>query len=227
MNKLQKIVAVLISTVLMALPATALEFRVGISAGLAGIEATGTETLKDSAKKTSHSEHAVAVIPSFFTELATDGGLGIGFDMVQGTADFDAKSKNNDNVALSAAVVGNDTGTNKSAAEVDGLDTIYLIKKFSSGLLIKFGRTTADVNTIETLNSGTTYGNKSVDGTTIGLGWETSNDSGLFVRTTVESTNFDSVKLTGTQAGADTASFNVIDADIDMTMAKISIGTAF
>merc|ERR1711935_367511 len=104
------------------------------------------------------------------------------------------------------------TGTNKTSADVDGLDTIYLIKKFESGLLVKFGRTSANVKTIETLSTGTTYGDKSVDGTTIGIGWETANDSGLFVRTSVESTSFDSLKLTGTEAGADTASFNTVDA---------------
>ena len=94
-------------------------------------------------------------------------------------------------------------------------------------MLIKFGKTSADVETVETLNTGTTYGNKSVDGTTIGIGWETANDNGLFVRTTVESTSFDSLKLTGSQAGADAASFNKIDADIDMTMAKVSVGKVF
>ena len=227
MNKLQKTLAVLISSALMALPAVAVEFRVGISAGLAGIEATGTETLKDSSKKTAHNEDAVAVVPSFFTELAMDNGLGIGYDRVAGSASFDAKTKNNDTKDAAGAVVGNDTGTNKASADVDGLDTIYLIKKFNSGLLIKFGKTSADVKTIETLNTGTTYGNKSVNGTTIGIGWETSNDNGLFVRTSVESTSFDSLKLTGTQAGADAASFNKIDADIDMTMAKVSVGKVF
>ena len=40
---------------------------------------------------------------------------------------------------------------------------------------ILFGKTTADVTTVETLSSGTTYGNNSVDGTTIGIGFETSN----------------------------------------------------
>ena len=137
------------------------------------------------------------------------------------------KQKKNDSKDAAGAVVGNDTGTNKASADVDGLDTIYLIKKFNSGLLIKFGKTTADVKTIETLNTGTTYGNKSVDGTTIGIGWETSSDNGLFVRTTVESTSFDSLKLTGSQAGGTTTSFNVIDADIDMTMGKISVGKIF
>ena len=227
MNKLQKTLAVLITSALVTLPATAMEFRVGISAGLAGIEATGTETLKDSSKKTAHNEDAVAVVPSFFTELAMDNGLGIGYDRVSGTASFDAKTKNNDTKDAAEAVVGNDTGTNKTSADVDGLDTIYLIKKFESGLLVKFGRTSANVKTIETLSTGTTYGDKSVDGTTIGIGWETANDSGLFVRTSVESTSFDSLKLTGTEAGADTASFNTVDADIDMTMAKISVGKIF
>ena len=94
MNKLQKTLAVLISSALMALPAVAVEFRVGISAGLAGIEATGTETLKDSAKKTAHNEDAVAVIPSFFTELAMDNGLGIGYDMGGGVSTYVQLSNN-------------------------------------------------------------------------------------------------------------------------------------
>ena len=124
MNKLQKTLAVLITSALVTLPATAMEFRVGISAGLAGIEATGTETLKDSDKKTTHNEDAVAVIPSAFLELAMDNGLGIGYDRVSGSATFDTKTKNNDTKDAAGAVVGNDTGTNKTSADVDGLDTI-------------------------------------------------------------------------------------------------------
>jgi hypothetical protein len=229
MNKLQKTLAVLISSALMALPAAAVEFRVGISAGLAGIESTGTETLKDSSNKTAHAEDATAVIPSWFTELATDSGLGIGYDSVSGSADLAGGVRKTVNVSTeqAAAVVGNDAGTQQANAEVDGMSTIYLIKKFESGLLFKFGTTSADVNTIETLASGTTYGNKTVDGTMVGIGWETANDSGIFVRTTFESTSFDSVKLTGTEEGGTSGSYNIIDADVDMQMAKISIGKIF
>ena len=223
MNKLRIVFISLIASALMVLPSTAKEVRVGIAAGMTAIAAEGKETLKSSGRIQKSEAANIAVIPSIFAEFASDNGFGLGLEVVSGSADINSatRSRTLDNGT------SNDSGTNKASAEVDGLDTIYLIKKFNSGLLVKFGKTTADVTTVETLSSGTTYGNKSVDGTTIGIGWETSNDNGLFVRTTVESTSFDSLKLTGSQAGADAASFNVVDADIDMTMAKISVGKVF
>ena len=105
--------------------------------------------------------------------------------------------------------------------------SLYAIKQFQSGFLIKIGRASADVNTKETLGTGSTYGNKSVDGSHVGIGYQTIFDSGIFFRASLENTNFDTISLTGSQAGGTSGSKNVIKADVDMQVAKFSIGKSF
>ena len=92
---------------------------------------------------------------------------------------------------------------------------------------MKLGMSSADINSKETLASGTTYGNSSVDGYHYGIGFQRTNDSGVFLRAAAEYTDFDSISLKGTQAGGTATSFNVIKADVDVVMAKFSVGKAF
>ena len=110
-------------------------------------------------------------------------------------------------------------------AEVDGIMSVYLIKTFNSGFLVKVGHATADITTKENLSTGTVYGNSSIDGVTYGFGWAKESDNGVFLRTTVEHTDYDAITLNG---GLDSDSVrNVIKADVDVTTAKISLGKSF
>ena len=223
MIKTAKISLAALITVLFAFNANAIEVRVGVSAAYAQLEASGTETLKDTSGVTSHTEQANAVIPSLFGEFAMDNGFGIGYDLISGSADLAGSVR-------SRTLDGNDSqdsGTNKANAEVDGVSTLYLIKMFGNGLYIKAGLSEADVNTLETLSSGSTYGNKSVDGQMYGIGFERANDSGIFIRAGVEYTDFDTLNLTSGVADAVTATTNTIKADVDVVMAKFSIGKSF
>jgi len=223
MNKLRITFVTILASLLLTVSSFA-EIRVGVSAGFNMIESAGTETLKDSSAATTHTEQANAIVPSIFLELATANGLGVGIDMITGTADLAGSGRTKNNPADAAT---NDTGTNKANAEVDGVTTGYIIKTFESGLLVKLGLSQADVNTKESLNSGTTYGNVSVDGIHYGIGYEMKRDSGLFFRTTAEVTDFDTLSLTGSQVGGTASSFNKISADVDILAAKLSIGKAF
>ena len=118
-------------------------------------------------------------------------------------------------------------GGNKASAEIDGLISVYGIKTFDTGFFVKAGMTQTDVVTKETLNTGTTYGNQTVDGLLVGLGFHKTRDNGMFFRASAEYTDYESVALTGSESGADTASFNVINADVDTTAFKISVGKTF
>ena len=153
MNRLKILGLALIASVMMTVSSNAVEFRLGLSAGFAQIEATGQETLKDSANVTTHEEEANAIIPSLFLELATDGGFGLGVDMITGSADLSAgdRTTTKNGGACAASSPDCDTGINTADAEIDGVTTIYLIKSFSNGLLVKVGQSSADVNTKETL----------------------------------------------------------------------------
>jgi hypothetical protein len=224
MTKLKITLISILASAVMTVSSYSMEFKIGLSAGFAAIEAGGTETLKDTSVVTSHTEQANAVIPSIFIEVAMDNGFGIGLDSVTGSADLAGSAHTRTNVADLAP---DDAGTQSAQAEVKSIRTAYLIKQFQNGLLVKFGSATADVNTLETLATGTAYGNVSVDGTHAGIGYQTISDNGLFFRATVENTNFDTISLTGSQVGGTSGSFNVIKADVDVQMAKFSIGKSF
>jgi len=227
MKTIKIAITALFVSALMVLPSNSVEVRIGFSAGYAQLEASGTETLKDTSATTTTTEQANALIPSMFAELSMDNGLGLGYDLIAGSADLTGSTKTRRLDGGSYPGTGDDSGTNKANAEVDGIHTVYLIKTFGSGLYVKAGMSQADVNTTEVLSTGSVYGNKSVDGKMFGAGFHKVNDSGIFFRAGVEYTDFDTVNLIGDQVGGTAGSFNKIKADVDMATAKFSIGKAF
>ena len=216
---MKKILIISASILLAFTNVNAVEKRIGIAAGFTNVEGSGTETLKDSSKKASKTVDDNTIIPSIFFELAADNGFGLGIEHVSGTADIGTGSRTDDDAET--------TGGNKASAEIDGLTSLYVIKTFDNDFFLKVGMTQTDVITKETLNTGSTYGNKSVDGTLIGIGMHKTNDAGLFFRASAEHTSYDSFKLTSGVADAVTGTTNTIDADVDTMAFKISIGKAF
>ena len=210
-----------ISSVLMVLPSTAKEVRIGVSAGWTNINADGTETMKDSAKKNTTEASENAIIPSIFAEFAADNGFGLGLEHVPGSADINSsvRSRTDDDEET--------TGNNKASAEIDGLTSIYLIKTFESGFFLKLGKTNTTVNTKEDLATGSVYKNADIDGSLIGLGFTNTADSGVFVRVSGEYTDYDNIKLTSQTADAVTGTTNDIDASVDTVAFKLSVGKAF
>ena len=216
---MKKILIICASILLAFTNVNAVEKRIGIAAGFTNVEGSGTETLKDSSKKASKTVDDTTIIPSIFFELAADNGFGLGIEHVPGSADIGTGSRADDDAETS--------GGNKASAEIDGLTSLYAMKTFNNGLFLKAGMTQTDVITKETLNTGSTYGNKSVDGKLIGIGMHKTKDNGVFFRASAEYTSYDSFKLTSGVADAVTGTTNTIDADVDTTAFKISIGKAF
>ena len=218
--KILKITLVaIISSLLMIVSSNALEGRIGVAAGYVNIEASGTETLKDSSKKASKTVDENTLIPSIFAEIAMDNGLGLGIEHVPASADIGTESRADDDAETS--------GGNKASAEIDGLTSIYLIKTFENGFFVKAGQTSTTVKTKEVLGTGSTYKDVDIDGMLIGLGMHKTKDSGVFYRISGEYTDYDSLKLTSEVADAVSGTRNVIDADVDTMALKFSIGKAF
>ena len=220
--KILKITLVaIISSFLMILSSNALEKRIGVAAGFTNVSADGTETIKDSSKKSNTEASDQAVIPSIFAELAMDNGFGLGIEHVPGSADINSstRSRADDDAETS--------GGNKASAEIDGLTSIYLIKSFESGFFVKAGRTSTTVNTKEVLGTGSTYKNADINGTVVGLGVHKTNDSGLFYRVSGEYTDYSTINLTSGVADAVSGTTNTIEANVDTMAFKFSIGKAF
>ena len=224
MRILKTIAISLIASTLMVLPSTAIEKRIGLSASFAQLETAGSETLKDTSVVTNHTETGNAIVPSLFIELLAGNGFGAGVDFISGTADLAGGNQNN---IKSDPGTGSDSGTNAANAELDSITTYYLIKEFDSGLSFKLGYSEADLNTTETLATGSTYGNVSIDGTMMGIGYGKMSDSGFFFRSSVEYTDFDEITLTSQVADAVSGTTNKIKGDVDATVVKLSVGKSF
>ena len=210
-----------ISSVLMALPSNAMEKRLGISASYIGVNADGTETMKDSSKKNSTEASETGVIASIFGEISTDSGLGLGVEYVPGSADINSATRSRSDDDEETA------GDNKASADIDGLTSVYIIKTFESGLFVKAGMTSTTVNTTEVLATGSKYGDVDIDGTVLGIGINRTTDSGMFFRVSGEYTDYDDISLTSQTADAVSGTKNKIDASLDTTAFKLAIGKAF
>ena len=77
-----------------------------------------------------------------------------------------------------------------------------------------------DVETKEKLNTGSKYGNTSVNGVTAGIGAHFERDNGVYFRTEYSMSEYEDIRLTSTGS-------NIVEADIDTTAMKISIGKSF
>ena len=222
MNKIKIALVAILASGLMVAPSLSLEKRIGISVAITNVNADGNETLKDVGTVSKTEEVSdTGTIPSIFAELAMDNGFGIGIEQVSGSVDMNSvkHSRTDDDEET--------TGDNTAAAEIDGLTTVYLMKTFDSGFFVKVGNSSTTVNTKEVLATGSTYANKTLDGSMFGFGFTRTNDSGLFLRVSGEVTDYDTLNLTSEVPDAVSGTTNTIKADLDTVAAKLSIGKAF
>jgi hypothetical protein len=201
------------------------EVKIGASVGFGKFDIDGTETIKSAATTTKGSHSKNVMIPAIFAELGhKDYGIYVGMDYTNVAA---LGEKRTAKVDIDTDDSANTAGTNSAGAEVQSLQSIYLIKTiFDTGFYLKAGLASADVVTNENLATGSTYGNKSIDGNLYGVGYEKqSDDSGFFVRGSYEVRDYDSFTLVSS-VDADSVS-NTVKGEVDSSEFKISIGRAF
>jgi len=222
--KMKKLITAIAIISLSAISYASAQIRVGTSVAWTNLDASGTETIKDTSVKTTGSSSADVLIPALFIEAGSeDRGFYIGIDYTD-VAALESKSRDDGNTDT----VDTDRGEQTAAADVESLMSIYAIKTLGdSGVFVKLGYAQADVITKEQLTSGTTYNNASIDGIVIGAGIQKQDDSGYFFRVAAEYIDYDSISLTCSEAGGTSTSYNKITADVDSTAFKISIGKSF
>ena len=219
---MKKLITAIFGFALISFSADAIERKIGFTAALTDFESSGTETMKSNSDKTATDISETAVVPSLFFEISNDAGLGIGLDFVPGDAELGSKSKTK--VDIDTDDAEDNGGTNKASAEVSGHQTLYLKIPVSAAFL-KLGYVSADIDTTENLATGTTYGNKSVNGTMVALGFDRDMPNGTFLRAEVAYTDYDDITLRGS-SDTDGVS-NKVDADVDATSLRLSVGKAF
>jgi hypothetical protein len=209
--------------------------ELGVSIGVSGqvgvFSASGTESEK--LEKQSQDAHGVAGYTSFFIEKKLSflpghlSRLSIGFDHVADTLSSEEVSTARTDITGVADTSGYVPGvgatiTNKAKIDFEDLNTTYLALNVTDSLYVKAGMVTVDVITKETLGTGSTYGNTSVDGTMLGIGFALNKDNGLFLRFEANHTEFDNAKVTASNAD------NFVEMkNLEGAMGKISVGKTF
>ena len=160
---------------------------IGISGSKAVFAATGIEKNynESGALKTTTKEYGAFApdIASVFVELDLNDALSIGVDYVPTTIDTPQNTSND--------------GANENVvkAEFENLTTIYAKVNIPlGGLYAKVGYSMVDVNSIETMNSGNSYGNDNTSGLTVGLGYAHEVAAGVSIRAEITGSDFEDVQ---------------------------------
>ena len=115
------------------------------------------------------------------------------------------------------------TTTNKVAVDLVNLAQLYL-SYHTDSFFVKAGVMTADIETNENLATGSQYDDASLEGTFVGAGIERDFGNEMFIRSEVNFTKFDDIKLTG--KGTDNTT--TIDiTDLGGINATVSLGKTF
>lgn len=218
---MKKILLLITSFVFLTFGANA-GVNVGVSGMILDIDTDGTETLKQNNVKAHTTVHEEVAVPEIFIEMVNDGGIAVGVAVIPGEAELGSRNTTRTDKLTS----GSSSVTQKAQAEISGHVTLYAIVPvmdiMNGGVYLKGGVGSVDVESNETLGTGASYGNQSVDFITAGVGYQKDVAVG-FVRAEVGHTSYDKVSLKST--GSDAVS--TITGDISHTHAKISIGKAF
>jgi hypothetical protein len=209
--------------------------NIGISGNLSVFHAEATEredeTLMATAgtvvDKNKEDATAVAGYTSFFIEKTLGflpgplGRLSIGYDMVQGTLDSDTTTKERIDMTDASAIP---TARSQNVkVEFADLNTLYATLRVTDNLYLKAGTMEVDVNTKETLATGSTYGNTSLTGDMFGVGYARAFGPGLFFRLEGTMMDFGGKTLTSETNAENSVTLNALDG----ASARLSIGKSF
>ena len=240
MNKLTtRIAGVIFATFLMLNSASA-EFRVGLAMNTGAFWGNAEETLKDSSRKTAEEGVVPLSYSSVFAEYSLGDiayGLTIGIEYAADSMELNDEtvtklcqiSKKADGVrgCQTNGGAGGDTGTQKADAGFEDLMTMYLqVPMGGTGGYIKAGVSQVDVISKESLSTGSTYGNKTIDGVMAGIGYQGNFDS-FFYRLEAKYLDFEAFQLTGSEVGGTSGSYNKIDGEVGGVTGSLAVGYQF
>ena len=217
---MKKIIAIVLSFLFISLQSVKAEVGVGITAAAHMFDVSGTETTRSSGEKNPGSHSETAVVPELFIEAILDNGGALGISYIP-TREMGSKSRSDTNTHA-------DSGTYKAEAELDNVVQFYADIPISevSGFPVyaKLGIQHATINSLESLNSGSTYPNADVFGYTVGLGTKGDLPYGNNMYYKAEATYTDFEDYT---AESNSLPANKVTAELEDIAVKFSIGYKF
>ena len=212
----------LVSTFLSLFAFTTASAEVGVNVGVSGqlglFAASVTET-EGTGETHDGADHLAIGFGSIFVEKDLGDKITIGIDYVPESLDTEtAESTKYDKTTTDTQA----NVENKVQASFEDHTTIYVNFNINESFYVKAGMISVDVITNESLGTGSTYGNTSLDGTMLGFGYNNSFDNGAFVRVETNYMDFDGASVTSS-ANSNKVTINQLDG----VTAKFSIGKSF
>ena len=213
---------ILVLASLFALLFSSVQAEMGVNVGVSGnmglFGAGATET--EDGEKSRQKDAMLAVgWMSVFAEKTLGSRLAFGVQYVP--TGIESETKDTPTTDMTAGANTENAVTQKIKVDFEDLTTVYVRLNLTDTLYVKAGATSVDIITNETLGTGSTYGNTSTDGQTIGVGYHNDMDNGMFLRAEANYMNLDGVKMTGSNS-------HIIDvSDMHGATGSISIGKSF
>ena len=154
---------------------------------------------------------------SIFAEVMANDKFAIGVDYVPMALESESTSNTQTTTTSSA------TGNNTVQIDFEDLTTIYGLFFATENIYLKAGYVQVDVKTNENLATGGAYGDTSLDGYTVGLGFNNDMDNGMFVRFEAAVMDIDGATL----VNKNDANKKVTAEGIEGVSASLSVGKTF
>ena len=236
MNKLKTLVASVVVATLSFGAANSIELRAGLTGQSTAYYASVEETLKDDGKKSTEDALAAFTYMSLFGEVAFDNamGLSLGIEYSPDAITIDKADRTIINSTI-ASPEGNalalndaDGGLQDIQAAVKDLTMVYVgVPVMDTGLTLKAGYHMSTLQTKETLATGSTYKDEDLTGYSLGVYYDGALTDNLFYRVEGAYQTFEDIKITGSEEGGTSGSFNTISAQLGGVAAKASVGFKF
>ena len=225
MNITKKITAYVFGLVmLVSFSASAVEFRGGVTLTGNGIYASGTETLKDSGKKSHKEVAAIIQNASVFGEVASDMGLALGVSYTPEYADLPKESRR-DNANTTTNGLTDQTNTVDGKVN-DALEVYLTMPIGDGGLYAKVGGLFAEIVINENLATGAQYGDVDAQAAVLGMGYQGTLSDNIFWRVEGAYMQFEDITEKGSANGTTTTQ-NEINVELTGARAALSVGMAF
>ena len=208
---------------------------VGVTGSYADVAASGSEVDKSGAADTSLRTADVdnqVLIGSLYAEYMLgygwaneDNGVTVGIEYLPFTANVSDKAFTRTDTTSDANEDTQDDGDRTAQAEIENLMIGYVELPVTGPVYVRAGLAQMDVNTLEssTISTSSTYGNKTLDGTNLGIGIKSTMANGLAWKLAYEQTDFDTLSIDSSQSDKG----NKISADLDVTELNFSVGYQF
>jgi hypothetical protein len=214
---MKKIITAIAFIALTTVSAKAIDFGgLSVTAGLGqntsvwGASGTESEYSETGTLPEINKEHGVFTdeYSSHFIELGIGKYVSVGYNMASDPIKTPSNVTNEGDAAQEATV----------QVDFNDLETQYIKVNIPGGMFVKYGQTAVDIKVNEVIASGSTYADRSTEGTSIGLGYQGHvGDSGLGYRIETNYLEFDDVTTDNgtTIAGSDSTNGGRNQIDID------------